>query len=219
MDCPCCGADLQTDMVQGVTVATCYNCNGMWMAAGALDKLTRSHLESQLEGWVAEPHDCRYCQSPLGFGDTCTRCGRVPTIRCPLDHGVMGVTLIELGGREFEVDRCAGCRGMWIDPHERELLHTEAPQRSSHRVDEFVQQQKATSRAQRDAAWDRIAEAHRQRQLKHGVAATHGDLFLHYTMASAGPPTPKWLLAVIVVLMAAFALFVYSLVGPTLGRL
>lgn len=111
-------------MLYGEPTATCEQCAGVWLAAGGLDKIARTSLEQQLrEEWTAEPDSCRYCRSALGFGDTCPTCGKLPTIACPSGHGVMNTAWVQLAGTEVEVDQCHTCGGLWIDAHERELLH------------------------------------------------------------------------------------------------
>ena len=123
VQCPSCGGEFDAETIRSTTVAFCTKCDGLWLGAGDLDRLTGLEIESQLDDWMAEPTECRYCQTPLGFGAECVRCGRAPTIQCPRGHGVMNAALVEVADREFEIDRCASCRGIWIDGHEEEHLH------------------------------------------------------------------------------------------------
>ena len=120
--CPCCGAEFEAQTVAGVTVAACRACSGAWLNAGEFDKLCELKLEHEFDSWMSEPTECRHCDLPLGFGANCVHCGRQPTISCVKGHGIMNATLVEVAEREFEIDHCPSCRGIWIDGHERTHL-------------------------------------------------------------------------------------------------
>lgn len=120
--CPICESDFDAENVNGVTVAVCTECDGVWLAPGDLDKLTQKQLEGDLPDRMSEPTECRYCQTPLGFGATCVRCGHAPTIDCPHGHGQMRSALVDIGPREFEIDRCETCGAIWVDGHEHAHL-------------------------------------------------------------------------------------------------
>jgi Zn-finger nucleic acid-binding protein len=121
-NCPICSGDFDAENVNGVTAAFCRKCDGLWLGAGDFDRLTQQDVEHEFDSWMEPPTECRHCQTPLGFGDKCVRCGELPTIHCPLGHGIMNATLVEVGTREFEIDHCPSCRGIWIDGHERQHL-------------------------------------------------------------------------------------------------
>lgn len=126
-NCPICNGEFRAQTLDGVTVATCANCDGLWLSHGDLDRLTGLKIEEEFDSWMDEPTECRYCQTPLGFGANCVRCGKPPTIGCPLGHGTMNAALVDVHGREFEIDHCPSCRGVWIDGHEVKNLDTQAP--------------------------------------------------------------------------------------------
>lgn len=119
VQCPICEGDFSAETVRGVTLGVCARCDGLWLAAGDLDRMTKREVESRLHEHVGPPAECRYCRTPLGFGSTCLTCSRPPTIHCPRGHGQMEAGLVEVGGEEFEIDCCATCRGLWVDGHER----------------------------------------------------------------------------------------------------
>lgn len=126
-NCPICNGEFGATNVAGVTVARCDRCDGLFLGAGDLDRIAQRPLEEQLHRWAGDAAQCRYCQSPVGLDGTCMRCGKVPTIGCPRGHGTMQVTLVDLGGQEFEIDLCRTCRGLWIDGHEREKVEAADP--------------------------------------------------------------------------------------------
>lgn len=124
MNCPSCDGELDADMVYGEPAAACASCGGIWLAAGALDNIARAPLEQKLrEEWACEPDSCRSCRSALGFDHRCPTCGKPPKIACPRGHGVMKTAWVQLAGTDAEVDQCSSCGGLWIDAHERKLLH------------------------------------------------------------------------------------------------
>jgi len=43
MKCPKCGFDLQPLQSDDMTVDTCFNCKGVWLEAGEIDRLKRRH--------------------------------------------------------------------------------------------------------------------------------------------------------------------------------
>jgi Zn-finger nucleic acid-binding protein len=126
-NCPICSGEFLSEEIKDVTVAICNECDGVWLEPGDFDRITDQDVEFDFDSWMEAPTECRYCRTPLGFGTECGHCGKLPTIHCPLGHGVMNATLVEIADREFEIDHCPSCRGIWIDGHEIDHLDAVAP--------------------------------------------------------------------------------------------
>jgi Zn-finger nucleic acid-binding protein len=122
--CPACDGDFTDETIRGITVGACAECRGVWLTAGDFERLVGAEVAMALDGWTEEPTECRYCRRPLGFSRECLGCGKLSVVHCPRGHGKMNAAIVEIGGGEFELDRCPSCRGVWIDRHER--THVEA---------------------------------------------------------------------------------------------
>lgn len=118
MKCPTCKGQLATIVKNNIPLNACNSCGGVWLEAGNLDALAGVSMEADLYRRATTPSQCRYCQSPLGFGSTCTSCGREATIDCVHGHGVMNAEIVQLPSADFEIDVCPKCRCTWIDGQE-----------------------------------------------------------------------------------------------------
>lgn len=115
MECPRDGAQLAAERYEaGVEVDRCADCGGVWLDAGELERAQEtiekehdagelSRIESVAAAWELARQRSRGQIS-------CPKCGR------------------GLEAREYAycsrilVDRCPGCRGVWLDAGELEAL-------------------------------------------------------------------------------------------------
>lgn len=212
--CPICGGAFEGESERGVVVAACTTCDGLWLAAGDLDRVAGRAVEGTLRSMVSEPTECRHCERPLGFGPTCSACGGTASIECPAGHGRMKAASLSLRQEEFEVDCCATCHGFWIDGHERSRLGADARER---RVEEFLASNRPTPSKRRSRIVEAIAEElsplHQEPPtFTQGLIAALGGGF--YGASKVGKPQPLLLLIFI-----AFMGLLYWLVSGPLDRL
>lgn len=123
MDCPACEGELTCRDVGDVEIDVCLRCRGVWLDASELDSLIGTRqgqsVEARLDETAALPEVCRYCgvSNPPGQAE-CGDCGKSLGLACPRDGKAMYV-VDALG---VELDRCPGCKGLWVDGFERKKL-------------------------------------------------------------------------------------------------
>ena len=104
MECPHCSENQLTQMIarEGVVVDVCDFCDGIWLDEGEILFFSndREALAAACDGALIDPEKSN------------RRCPRCTTA---LEEG-------GLMGREPRVDRCPGCRGIWIERHELAYL-------------------------------------------------------------------------------------------------
>jgi rhomboid family protein len=96
--CPRCPGQLEPVSYDGVDLGICRLCHGLWFDKGELAKFNK--------------FDADFPLSP-GKGITKKRAGA----RCPCCDVLMK-TIQYAPGADFEVDRCGGCGGVWLDKNE-----------------------------------------------------------------------------------------------------
>lgn len=118
MKCPDCHVTLTTrELEPGLAARACGQCGGQWvegvryfrwlesrpkgaLAAGTAERAANSSVATPVHGVVERRVRARLCPA----------CGRL------LMHAKVG------HGTPFELDRCGGCGGIWLDAHEWETL-------------------------------------------------------------------------------------------------
>lgn len=96
--CPRCPGQLEPVSYEGVDLDICRLCHGLWFDKTELAKFNKFDVDFPL--------------SP-GNGITKKRAG----VRCPRCDVFMKV-IQYAAGADFEVDRCSGCGGVWLDEYE-----------------------------------------------------------------------------------------------------
>jgi Zn-finger nucleic acid-binding protein len=111
MVCPDCHNGLTNTFYEGVRIAVCTRCAGAFLDDADLKTIIeRKEVEiSREEGVSARP--------------------REPRVRsCPKCESAMSQAVYK---EVVQVDRCAQCRGLWLDPHELEDIQFLAEQGDS----------------------------------------------------------------------------------------
>ena len=103
-DCPCCYKPLAARTLNGITIALCGDCGGVWLKAGQMPAL----LE---RGPLALLPLTQEVGRPMGNVEVALETGR--SLRCPHCHVPMegGPYGFHLGAR---VDHCSQCSGAWV---------------------------------------------------------------------------------------------------------
>ena len=94
-NCPICNVGLNIRMVEEVEIDECPKCHGVYLDHGEIKKITNN---SKLH---------RYFMGSLGNSP-------ISPLLCPGCGGSMRLQYIQ----ETEVDTCANCKGIWLDPGE-----------------------------------------------------------------------------------------------------
>jgi Zn-finger nucleic acid-binding protein len=105
MNCPKCRHELAENTLEGIPIHACSSCNGIWFD------------RERIKGYLGEALQ-RSGQSPvlatlreIDFTPTdlvCPAC-QLPSLESIKPHGV-------------EIEQCTGCRGVFLDPGEIDLL-------------------------------------------------------------------------------------------------
>lgn len=115
MNCPHCSTDLQSLAYEGVSILTCAECGGEFIAAEQMSHILRirdqgfdasivSAAAAARPSFAAPPREARSlcCPACHGTTDSVNYCG---------DTGVF-------------VDRCRVCAGLWLDQSELERIQS-----------------------------------------------------------------------------------------------
>jgi Zn-finger nucleic acid-binding protein len=112
MRCPRDGTELSAVEIAGVELDKCHTCDGLWLDASELPQLRAAQLTSidaAIELEQGDPHsETRGVRQYM----RCPRCGE------PLRR------VAAISAQSVEVDRCSGCRGLWLDAGEADQLAT-----------------------------------------------------------------------------------------------
>lgn len=122
MKCPACTQPMNHRDRGGTEIDVCPNCRGVWLDATELDAILGvddgASVEAGLDESAALPTRCRYCGEETDRSGQCQSCDRPAGLCCPRDDRSMYI--VDAAG--IELDRCPGCKGLWVDGFERAKL-------------------------------------------------------------------------------------------------
>lgn len=103
INCPKCSSEqlVETITLGNIPLDMCPGCSGIWFDNGELEALLK-----QSQGWESADFNLL---NPKDSGITCPRCNT------KLSRGGLVNPLLL-------VDKCEACGGVWLDPHELELV-------------------------------------------------------------------------------------------------
>lgn len=114
MICPNCQTELTTTDYEGIAIETCGNCHGEWLDDTELGKIV--HIRAVR----FDPEERRAIAESITITGvvlkdvtrslTCPKCNQ-PT--AAVNYG---------GDTGILIDRCTGCRGIWLDQNELEKI-------------------------------------------------------------------------------------------------
>ncbi len=114
MQCPQCGTRLETIEYEGIKVETCPGCEGEWLDDGEL-----KHVVKTREVLFSEEERRALAAATKITGVKVEDVDR--DLRCPNCGGQTDA--INYGGDTgIIIDRCTGCRGIWLDRSELEKI-------------------------------------------------------------------------------------------------
>ena len=102
--CPICSVALNVSYAEDVEIDVCTNCNGVYLAHGEIKKITAN---SKLHA---------HFMSTLGSA-------QISPLMCPGCLSSMRLQYLQ----DTEIDTCAMCKGIWLDPGELQKLAGVAP--------------------------------------------------------------------------------------------
>ena len=112
MMCPNCQSDLHAVYYEGIAIESCDNCHGEWLDHGELGKIVRiREVKFDREERRAIAESTTITGIVLKDVDrdlTCPKCdGTTDAVNYGGDTGIV-------------IDRCTGCKGIWLDAGELE---------------------------------------------------------------------------------------------------
>ncbi len=114
MNCPNCRALLREDVYEGIEIESCDGCRGAWLDDRELGKIV------QIREVKFDPQERR------AIAESTTITGVVVKdvdrdLKCPKCGGTTDA--VNYGGDTgIIIDRCTGCRGIWVDGGELEKI-------------------------------------------------------------------------------------------------
>ena len=117
MNCPRDKTTLSQVVRKGTTIDVCKQCHGKWLDQGELERLvlggtkirtTPDALRASMDA----------AERPVFFDVD----GTDPGIECPRCGVAMEKVRFESAGAELTADRCATCKGFWLDAGETGAL-------------------------------------------------------------------------------------------------
>ena len=114
MKCPNCDNVLQPVDYEGIKIETCDGCRGEWLDAGELAHIVKAR-EARFNAEERKAITAATGITPVNLEDrgrrlTCPNCGGQTEA---LNYG---------GNSGIIIDRCAHCRGVWLDEGELEKI-------------------------------------------------------------------------------------------------
>ena len=113
MKCPGCGHQLSALQAGPVEVDICKDhCGGIWFDAGEFEKYDEAHEDAP--------------ESILrAIGHSNVAIDRAKPRSCPRCSGETLKRMFFDSARELEIDQCAACSGIWLDPGELKVIREE----------------------------------------------------------------------------------------------
>jgi Zn-finger nucleic acid-binding protein len=105
LDCPRCHRAMQEVLVKEAHIDRCGRCDGVFFDQGEMFLA------------LGATADASYWDR-----DGVASATRVAEAHCPRCHASFHLQDIEHGGEKVEIDRCAGCGGIWLDAGESEKI-------------------------------------------------------------------------------------------------
>lgn len=114
MKCPNCQATLETINYEGIRIETCNGCQGEWLDAEELKHVVKARevrFDKQERRAIAKSTTIQGVKLDEADRDLpCPKCGgQTDAINYGGDSGII-------------IDRCTGCRGIWLDAQELERI-------------------------------------------------------------------------------------------------
>ncbi len=114
MKCPNCSTTLETIDYEGIKIETCPGCEGEWLDAGELKHITKTREvifdPGQRRAVAATAKITGVVLKDVDRDLVCPKCGgQTDAINYGGDSGII-------------IDRCSGCRGIWLDGSELEKI-------------------------------------------------------------------------------------------------
>jgi uncharacterized protein len=114
MRCPNCRSALQTIDYECIVIETCDQCNGEWLDDGELGKIVRLRevkFDPDERRAIAESTTIKgVVLEDVDRDLICPKCGETTDA---VNYG---------GNTGLVIDRCTGCRGIWLDESELEKI-------------------------------------------------------------------------------------------------
>ena len=188
MKCPHCPSELQPVMLRRVHVASCPSCKGLWFDSTELAKF--NHFDSDFPLYPDHSFEGKLVKS------RCPRCEHLRLSRIPYAPG-----------SKLNVERCSGCRGVWLDAGEIEkirniLARKVIMHRKLRGLNDVVRREQEM--------WETYMERVAEEEDKHKVSASDWlFMFLTRLPTEVWNPTrrvPKATIALVVINIAMFPL-------------
>lgn len=112
--CPKCGMELLEFTFQGIRIDQCAQCEGVWLDPGELTRIVRARHDHPLSLELAEKQAWAEERLRALEPEEAERLRQLHHLRCPRCEGL----LEEIPYRDLQIDRCAQCRGIWLDAGE-----------------------------------------------------------------------------------------------------
>ncbi len=114
MNCPNCRASLREEVYEGIEIESCNGCRGAWLDDRELGKIV------QIREVKFDPQERRaIAESTTITGVVLKDVDR--DLKCPKCGGTTDA--LNYGGDTgIIIDRCTGCRGIWVDGGELEKI-------------------------------------------------------------------------------------------------
>lgn len=114
MNCPACNSQLDVIMYENIEIETCRGCGGEWLDHTELKKIVDQrdvYFDPQKRAEVARSiKPTRMTTDEFDRKMTCPKCsGSTKAINYGGDSGII-------------IDRCLGCKGIWLDSGELEKI-------------------------------------------------------------------------------------------------
>lgn len=114
MHCPACSGQLEVILYENIEIETCRGCGGEWLDHTELKKIVDQrdvYFDPQQRAEVAKTIKLKQMTT-----DDVDR-----KLTCPKCHGVTKAINYS-GDSGIIIDRCSGCKGIWLDPGELEKI-------------------------------------------------------------------------------------------------
>lgn len=114
MNCPACSSQLDVIMYENIEIESCRGCGGQWLDDTELKKIVDQrdvYFDQQKRAEVAKSiKRTQLTDNNVDRKMTCPKCsGSTKSINYSGDSGII-------------IDRCSGCKGIWLDAGELEKI-------------------------------------------------------------------------------------------------